>query len=39
MLLYINQINKKKSNKVKELDKKNCTYYFCDNIINIKSFI
>ena len=26
------------SNKFKEIDTKNCTYYFFDDIINIKSF-
>ena len=26
------------SNKVKDIDMKNCTYYFFNDIINIKSF-
>ena len=28
----------KMSNKVKDIDIKNCTYFFCNGIINIKNF-
>ena len=39
-LYYIYNINKKKkmSNKVSDVDIKNCTYYFFNDIIKIKTF-
>ena len=36
--LYINKCILKMSNKVKDIDIKNCAYYFLNNISKIKSF-
>ena len=36
--VYINNTNLKMSNRVRNIDLKNRTYYFLDDIINTKNF-